>query len=150
MKITRLFLLLGLFSPMPAVAEDVRGTAEEAQAMVAQAIADFDAEGDALFAAINAGENAYIYRDLYVFVADPNHIIVAHGTDPTRLGKNLTESVDITGSVFGEKMVEEATEEGVWIDYVWRDPMTGEQMAKSSWVVSHADYIFGCGIYKPE
>lgn len=145
----RLLFLIGLFAAAPALADETRGTAEEAQAMVAKAIADYDAHGEAVFAAINGRDKAYVDRDLYVFIADPNHIIVAHGVDPTRIGEDLSAIVDSAGAAFGKTMVESATPEGVWVDYLWRDPLTGEELAKSSWVVRHDGYLFGCGIYKP-
>ena len=41
-----------------------------------------------------------------------------------------------------------ATTNGAWVDYRWEDPLTGKVVPKSSWVVLHNGYIFGCGIYK--
>ena len=46
-------------------------------------------------------------------------------------------------------LVEDASPAGAWVDYLRRDPITGADMAKSSWVVRHAGYVFGCGIYRP-
>ena len=53
------------------------------------------------------------------------------------------------GKKFGVEFIEKATPEGVWVDYIWRDPISNKDVAKSSWVVAHQGYVFGTGIYKP-
>jgi len=131
-----------------ALAQDSRGTADEAKAMVAKAIAAFDTDGTASFTAITAPSKTFIDRDLYVFVFD-NEKIVAHGFDEKLVGTKADSLVDVQGKKFGVEFVEKATPEGVWVDYVWRDPISNKEVAKSSWVVRHKDYVFGTGIYKP-
>jgi cytochrome c len=138
-----LLLVTGL-----AVAQDSRGTADEAKAMVAKAIDAFDKDATAAFATITAPNKTYVDRDLYVFVFDKEKI-VAHGFDEKLVGTEADTLVDVNGKMFGVEFLEKATPEGVWVDYVWRDPITGKDVAKSSWVVAHKDYVFGTGIYKP-
>ena len=130
------------------LAQETRGTQEEAKAMVAKAIAAFDTDGTASFAAFTAPNKTFIDRDLYVFVFDKEKI-VAHGADAGLVGTNAGTLVDVHGKKFGVEFLEKATPEGAWVDYVWRDPVTGKDTEKSSWVVLHKDYIFGTGIYKP-
>lgn len=132
-----------------ALADETRGTAEEAQAMIARAIAAYDAQGEAAFAAMNSPSPEFRDRDLYVFVIGPDNLVVANGIDASRVGQDLAQLVDSAGKAFGKEMIERANEQGVWVDYVWRDPVTEAEMQKSSWIVRHAGYIFGCGIYKP-
>jgi signal transduction histidine kinase len=129
-------------------AQDSRGTADEAKAMVAKAIAAFDAEGTAAFAAMTAPSETFRDRDLYLFVFDKDKI-VAHGVDATLVGRDAASFADVNGKKFGMEFIEKATPEGVWVDYVWRDPISNKDVAKSSWVVVHKDYVFGTGIYKP-
>jgi signal transduction histidine kinase len=43
--------------------------------------------------------------------------------------------------------MDQATEDGVWVDYKWFDPVTRDVMPKTSWVVLHDGYIFGAGVY---
>ena len=131
-----------------ALAQESRGTAEEAQAMVAKAIAAFDKDGTAAFTAITAPSKTFIDRDLYVFVFDKDKI-VAHGFEAELVGTKADTLVDVAGKKFGVEFVEKATPEGVWVDYIWRDPISNKEVAKSSWVVRHKDYVFGTGIYKP-
>jgi cytochrome c len=132
-----------------AMADETRGTAEEAQAMVAKAIAAYDAQGKAAFAAMSPPSTEFRDHDLYVFVIGPDNLVVANGQDAGRVGLDLAQVVDSTGKAFGKEMIEKANEQGAWIDYVWRDPLTQKDVQKSSWIVRHDGYIFGCGIYQP-
>ncbi len=128
-----------------------RGSAAEAQAMVARAIQSFDADGaEKTFAAINAQDPAFHDKDLYVFVVKPDGVTVAHAGDPKLVGTNVTALKDAEGKEFGTAIVTEATPEGDWVDYYWRNYDDGKVEAKSSWVVGHGGYIFGVGIYRPE
>ncbi|MEX2297671.1 MAG: cache domain-containing protein [Dongiaceae bacterium] len=126
-----------------------RGSAGEAKDMVERAIDTYDAEGTGSFAAMTAPSTEFVDRDLYIFVFDPNHRVVAHGTNAELIGDDVTLLVDANGKAFGLAFVERATPEGAWVDYAWLDPLSGEIVAKSSWVVLHDDHIFGTGIYKP-
>ena len=147
----KLLGLLGLFCllAVPAGAAEERGSAADAQALVARAIAAYDAEGAAAFAAMTSPSTAFRDRDLYLFVADAENRVVAHGMDSKRVGADLAAQVDAAGTAFGRLMTEQASAEGVWVDYVWLDPITQRQVHKTSWVVRHDGYLFGCGVYKP-
>jgi len=136
---------------MPAAAQQAeRGTAEEAQALVARAIDLNERLGtEVALAALNAQDPRFVDRDLYVFVIGADGLIAAHGADPSRVGLDARELVDAEGNPYGAWLVERATPEGVWVDYLRNDPLTGKDEAKSSWLVRHNGYIFGCGIYKP-
>ena len=143
-----LVFLLGL-AAAPAAWAAERGTAAEAQAMVARAIAAYDAKGKAVFAEMTAPNTAFVDRDLYIFVVGPDHRNVAHAADAARVGVDLWTQTDVDGKAYGKAFFAEATEQGAWVDYKWKDPLTGEIEPKSTWVVLHDGYIFGCGIYKP-
>ena len=137
---------------LPATAdEETRGTAEEAKAMVADAIAYYDEVGaEAAFKTFNTDPRPRFYdRDLYIFVIARTGKVVAQAADPNRVGIDAMTVVDAEGTPYGRQEVELPTPEGVWIDYVRTDPLTGEVKQKSSWVVAHDGYNFGCGIYKP-
>lgn len=147
--ITGLFLT-GLLLASAANAGD-RGTPEEAQALVARAIALYDQSGaEAAFTAIQDLTGGFIDRDLYVFVYGPQRTLVAHGAQPERVGTEVDSLRDEDGVAFGSRMMDEATAEGSWTDYKWRDPVTGQVMKKSSWVVRHDGHVFGAGVYKTD
>lgn len=131
-----------------AAAPQDRGTAEEAQALVARAVALYDEAGrEEAFAAFEDPEGTFVDRDLYVFVFGPEREIVAHGGDPDLVGTPASALVDRQGVRFGDRFMDEATANGVWVDYTWRDPITGADLAKSSWVVRHDGHVFGVGVY---
>ena len=134
----------------PAAAGEDRGTAQEAQDMVARAIAYYDEMGaEAAFAKFNKNPAPeFLDRDLYIFVGGRDDGMVAHAVNPSLLGVKYSSFVDADGKRFGEEMRNAVTPDGVWIDYRFKNPATGEIERKSSWAVSHDGYIFGVGIYK--
>jgi signal transduction histidine kinase len=143
------FLALGLLA-LPAAADDTRGTADQAQSMVAAAVALYDDVGaEAAFARFNTDPVPdFRNGDLYIFVIRTDGTTVAHAFQPTRVGQSVLDMVDANGVHFGKEFIDKATPNGAWVDYVYTDPSTGAELQKSSWVVRHGDYIFGCGIYK--
>ena len=126
-----------------------RGSALEAQAMVARAIATYNAEGEAAFVRMTAPGREFVDRDLYIFVVGPDATVVAHGGDAGRIGLDVTGLKDADGFAYGQAILDVATPEGVWLDYKREDPLTGEIEPKTSWLRRHDGYIFGCGIYVP-
>lgn len=130
--------------------EPLRGTALEAQAMVARAIAAYEMDGDAAFVAMTAPRKDFVDRDLYMFVVGPDNIIVAQGVDASRVGADVTILVDASGFAYGQAIVDTATPEGAWLSYKREDPLTGVIEEKLSWLRLHDGYVFGCGIYAPE
>ena len=144
-----LFAVLSTIAATPGAAADERGTAAEAQAMVARAIESFDSEGaEKTFAEIDAQDPAFHDKDLYVFVIGPDGLIVAHAGDVKRIGVDLRDVRDRNDRPHGLMILHEATPDGVWVDYERLDYLSNEVLPKSSWVVRHKGYIFGVGIYK--
>jgi cytochrome c len=140
-------LALVLFLPVPAMAQE-RGTPDEAQAMVADAIAYTQEVGaQKAFAEMNAGDPRFRDRDLYIFVVAADGAVVAHAADSGRVGLDARTLRDAADTAYGIMIVDHATPEGVWVEYLREDPTTGDVTPKASWVVRHGDYIFGCGVY---
>jgi len=138
--------LIGISSYVHA--GQIRGTAEEAKTMVARAIAAYDQKGEAVFAEITAPSTTFVYRDLHVIAIGADHIVRAHGADASRVGLDISTLVDVDGYAYGKAISAEATEQGAWVDYKRKDPVSGQVLPKSSWMVLHDGYIFVCGIYK--
>jgi cytochrome c len=145
-------LLLGLAAALliiPAAGGQERGTPDEAKALVAEAIALFDAEGPTrAFATFNDPEGEFRDRDLYVFVIAPDNTVVAQGADPIRVGIDVTTLEDSQGRPYGQLILDNATATGAWVDYIRLDPLTNKDLPKSSWVVAHRGYVFGVGVYR--
>ena len=144
-------LLAVLLLAVPAAAQE-RGTAREAQDMVARAIALYDEVGmaKALRRITLQPVPEFRDRDLYLFVIDPTGTNAASAMNPRAVGTNAWWARDGDGKLFVQEMLARATPQGVWVDYRFPDPLTGELAAKSSWVVLHDNLVFGCGIYLGE
>jgi cytochrome c len=127
-----------------------KGTAKEAQDLVAKAVAYYKANGkDKAFAAISDPKGQFTKKDLYVFAFDMNTVCLAHGANKALVGKNLTELKDSNGKQFMNQMTQDAKTKGKgWVDYSWTNPVTKKIEPKSSYYQKEGDFYFGCGIYK--
>ncbi len=128
-----------------ANAQEEYGTPEEAQAMAEAAAAYVEEVGDEAAFEAFTNDAAWKDRDLYVFVNDLDGLVFAHGADPSLVGQNLWDTTDINGFHFVRAMV--AIDPTGWVDYVWPDPLTGEQTPKTSYIIRIGDYVLGVGAY---
>ncbi len=154
LKITLAASLLLLAAPALAKGQkQKRGAPADAQAMVAKAVALFDRAGrQAAFDRITNRPGAeFNHLDLYIFVlkAEEGARIVAHAQTRSLIGVNAAALIDPNGLNIGRAILAGAKPEGAWVDYGWKDPLTGKVVPKSSWVVRHKGHIFGCGVHKP-
>jgi cytochrome c len=149
--IMRALLVIGLLAGGLANADAAeRGTAEEAKAMVAWAIALYREKGAAeAFAIMNRPDGGFRDRDLYVFAYGPDRKVVVQAADATRIGLDAEAVRDADGKYYGKESLAAATPQGVWVDYRRANPANGQIEQKSSWLVRVDGYVFGCGIYKP-
>ncbi len=111
---------------------------------VQDALDRYDEEGrEATVDYYNDPSNAL--GDYYIFIFDEEARLVSH-INPDLLGRDLRGSLglDSHGYRFGDVMLG-ATEEGLWVDYVFQNPTTGNQEFKHSWVVEHDGLLFGSG-----
>jgi cytochrome c len=128
-----------------------RHSAEEAQAMVQKAIDHFRNRGaEATIAMVNSGVPEFRQDELYVFMVGPDGMTIANGADVTRVGLDAASIKDIDGKPFGKEMLERATGEGAWVEYKFKNPVSGAIEQKISWVRKADGFIFGSGVYKGE
>jgi cytochrome c len=151
MIILRALLVIGLLAAgSMGAAADERGTAEEARALVARAIALYREKGAAAaFAIMNRPDGGFRDHDLYIFVYGPDRTVVVQAADSSRIGLAGDNVRDVDGKYYGKESMDAATPEGVWVDYRRANPANGQIERKSSWLVKVDGYIFGCGVYKP-
>lgn len=142
-----LFLLVGLLQPLDLQAA-TRGTAAEAQALVAKAVALYKSKGVAAFKTMNTPKGGFRDRDLYVFVVAKDGKVRVH-PEPAVVGTNIKGLTDPKGFKVGAAILSKATAKGAWVNYKWLNPRTGKVETKSTWVVRHDSYVFACGAYKP-
>ena len=120
--------------------------AEYTKAYVQKAIDRYEKDGaDAAFAYYNSA--ASVEGQWYMFIADADDRMVAHGAMPELVGEDFKTVVSPAGYPVGEEMVRDAGE-GSWFSYDWPNPETGEDGAKHSWVVRHEGILFGSGYYE--
>ena len=116
---------------------------------VAAAIARYQEVGRQVFDEISKTDGDYIDGELYVFVLDADGVALAHAANPSLVGQNLYGLQDSTGTFIVQGILEIASPEGSWGDYLFENPLTGNEEPKRSWVVKHDDLIFGSGYYNP-
>ena len=115
--------------------------------LVRQALRRYDEEGrEATVSYYNSPESAA--GEWYVFIYDENDQAIAHPNQDL-LGQDLKGDlgVDVVGYRFGEVMVG-AGEQGLWVDFMFLNPATGNQEFKHAWVVRHDGLLFGSGWYQ--
>ena len=115
--------------------------------LVLEAIERYDAEGrDATVSYYNTPES--LNGEWYVFIFDEADKLIAHA-NPELLGMDLKGAlgVDSTGYQFGDAMLT-ADNRGLWVDYLFLNPQTGNQEYKHSWVIRHDGLLFGSGWYQ--
>lgn len=144
-----LVLMLALCWATAALA----GSADEAKALVKQAIAMAKAKGvEATLKAVGDPKGPFIKGDLYVFAGSISKVqLTAHPHKPHLVGKDLSGMKDIKGKLFFIEFCNIAKNGGSgWVDYYWPKPGSKTPVLKSSYIegVPGGDTYFGCGVYK--
>ncbi len=126
------------------------GTAKEAEAMVAKAVAHAKKVGnEQAYQDFTNKVAPFVDRALYVVVYDLNGKVWAHGQNPKMVGKDLIDLLDPDGKAFVSERVELGKSKGkFWHDYRWTDPITKKALPKSAYCERHENVLFCTGIYK--
>jgi cytochrome c len=137
---------------LPAAAQDKKGTAAEAQAMVAKAIAHIKKAGrDKAFADFSDKKGGFVDRDLYVVVYDLKGKVLAHGANEKMIGKDVIDLRDNDGKYFVKEridMMSKSPDAKGWQDYKFMNPVSRAIEPKQMYLQRFEDVIVGCGIYK--
>ena len=83
---------------------------------------------------------------LYLFLIGADDLYLAHPIFPHLKGTDIKDVVGSDGQELGKKIAQ-ATERGIWVEYLWPHPVTGEELPKVTWAVRHDGLIFGSGYY---
>lgn len=145
-----LLIMLASFAFTTSVSAADQGTAAEAEAMVKKAIAYAKANGkDKLLAEVVNSKGPFIDRDLYISVWSTKAVVLAHGTNPKLMGKDIIDLKDADGKPFMKEIVTKAGSAGSgWVDYKWTNPVSKEIQAKSAYFEKLDDMIISTGFYK--
>jgi len=124
--------------------------ADQAKAMVEEAVAFFNANGkQKTLTEINTPKGKWVKGELYVFAYDLNGVVVAHPINPKLIGKNLIDVPDAAGKTFRKDIAEVAKTKGTgWVDYKYKNPSTNKIEDKSTFLMKAGDVIICCGTYK--
>ena len=82
----------------------------------------------------------------YVFIVNDEGYTISHYNETLRM-RDPSLRVDSTGYFYGDDL-RSATESGKWVDYVFRNPASGEEEQKHTWAVKHDGLIFASGWYE--
>ena len=125
-----------------ALRQDVEASTKE---YVAKAIAKYDQDGlDAAIAFYNAEDS--LDGQFYLFLIGSDDIYLAHPIFPHLIGTDIKDVVGSDGQELG-KEISEATEDGIWVDYLWPHPVSRREQHKVTWAMRHDGLIFASGYY---
>ncbi|MDO8283390.1 MAG: cache domain-containing protein [Rhodoferax sp.] len=141
---TTSFLMAGL-----AFAAD-QGTAAEAEAMAKKAVAFIKANGPEKAAEEFTNGKGFKDRDLYISYLDFTGKMLAHGSNPKLVGKDLIDLKDPEGKFMVKMAINVAKTKGRgWTEnYKFKNPTTEKLQEKAMYVERVGDTYVGVGIYK--
>ena len=125
-----------------ALAEDVEESTKE---YVNKAIAKYENDGlDATITQYNSQGSLDGQFYLFLIGADDNYL--AHPIFPHLIGTDIKDVVGSDGQELG-KEIAQATDEGIWVEYLWPHPVSRKEQQKVTWAVRHDGLIFASGYY---
>ena len=127
-----------------------KGTASEAKALLTRAVAYYKANGkDKAFAQFNKSKGRFVHSDLYIYVIDPEGIVLSHGADAKLIGESLIDRKDAAGKKFIKAIIDDTkvNNKGT-MDYKWMNPQSKKIEQKSTFFERIGDVIIICGYYK--
>ncbi len=126
----------------------VEDVAESVKEYVNNAVAKYEADGlDAVIAHYNSQES--LDGQFYLFLIGADDIYLAHPIFPHLIGTDIKDVVGSDGQELG-KEIALATEEGVWVEYLWPHPISRREQQKVTWALRHDGLIFASGYYAGE
>ncbi len=128
-----------------ALVEDI---ADSTKGYVNKAIAKYESDGlDAVISYYNSQDS--LDGQFYLFLIGEDDNYLAHPIFPHLIGTDIKDVVGSDGQELG-KEIAQATEEGVWVEYLWPHPDTRREQQKVTWAVRHDGLIFASGYYAGE
>jgi cytochrome c len=127
-----------------------RASAEDARAMLEQAVALAQANGNAAAAqAFNDRRGAFVKDDLYVFMINiDNGRFEAMGMNPGLTDTDALGLRDAAGHALVAEMIDKLKRaDEASVEYVWRNPVTNAVEKKRSYVRRVGDSLIGVGHY---
>ena len=126
----------------------VEDVAESVKEYVNKAVAKYQEDGlDTAIAHYNSQDS--LDGQFYLFLIGADDIYLAHPIFPHLIGTDIKDVVGSDGQELG-KEIALATEEGVWVEYLWPHPISRREQQKVTWALRHDGLIFASGYYAGE
>ena len=123
----------------------VEDVAKSTQEYVNRAIAKYDSDGLQATIAYYDSQDS-LEGQFYLFLIGADDLYLAHPIFPHLKGTDIKDVVGSDGQRLGEEIAQ-ATEEGIWVEYLWPHPVTRREQQKVTWAVRHDGLIFVSGYY---
>jgi cytochrome c len=149
--LTSALAALTLATMVPGPAGAAEPTEKDAIAMAEKGAAFMRANGkEALIGKLAGKDPAFVQGELYVDMRDLHTgIVLAHPINPSIVGKNLLDVPDASGKVYRREIIELAAKSGKgWVDYLYRNPVSGKIEPKTTYILRVGDVVLEAGIYK--
>jgi signal transduction histidine kinase len=130
--------------------QQVDVTPADVQAFVNKALAYAQTAGkEAALAAFTQKSGEFHQGQLYIYAYDFSGTVIAHGGDPTLVGKNLIDMTDPNGVHVIQELVRLATQGGGWLYYTWPNPAHDSTEEPKLGYVEKVDdtWFLGSGTY---
>lgn len=103
------------------------------------------------FAEFDKKSGKFTEGDRYIFAVDYNGTFLAGPNYSDLNGSNQINFKDTSGNLAVQKEIELAKSGGGWIKGRWKNPLTGKNECKESYIQPmKEDYLIGSGYYYPE
>jgi hypothetical protein len=125
-------------------------TQADVQAFVERAVAYAKANGkDKALASFTAPGGEFHDGELYIFAYDFSGTVIAHGGNPSLVGKNLIGMQDPNGVPVIKELVRLARSGAGWLYYTWPDPQRNNAEEPKLGYVERVDdtWFLGSGTY---
>ena len=127
-----------------------QGTAVEAIALVERAVAlrRMGMPLEQYWQALTDPQQLFHDRDMYVFILDTAGRYLAFGGNPAKRGSRVQEVPGVDGDALLHAIIAQAEHGPGWVEYDFRNPVSGQVQAKMSYVCKQDGAYLGCGVYK--
>lgn len=126
-----------------------RSSPEQARALLQQVVQRLGSDAKATVELINQHDKQLTQDDLYAFVVDlKTRRFIAHGFQPRLVGTDFKLLRSADGKPIGEDMLKQmSSRETGEFAYLWRNPMTGQNEYKKTFLQRVNGYLVAVGCY---
>jgi hypothetical protein len=124
-------------------------TKDDAKGLVKKAVTYFKANGkEKSLAEFSNAKGQFVKGELYLTVWDFNGVQIAHGSNPTLIGKNLLNLKDKEDKPFVKDFMATGKKGSGWVSYKWTNPVSKAIETKHTYLEAVNDIIIGAGVYE--